>query len=144
MSETDPTIVRQAAAAFQAKPSLRFENLVPWKDVIAELRAKKASCHTIAAFLDQFGIQTSKSAIARFCRTVLNEPSRSRVRRKRTWPENPVQNPSAGTVQPESLIPAQKPHSTEELPLFPARPDPTTSTPRRRGPRIANIELIDD
>ena len=144
MSNFDPTIVRQAAAAFQAKHSARFENLVPWQDVISELRGKGASYQAIAGFLGQFGIQTSKSAIGRFCKGVLKESAKRRSRGRPKRPKALQDKEVSEPTQPQKQVADAELQPDETLPLFPAKSDLTFSSRRKRGPRIANIELIDD
>ena len=146
MSKPDPNTVRQAAAAFPVKQPARFENLQPWRGVIGELRGKGASFHTIAEFLSQYGIGTCKSTIASFCREVLNEtPKRkSSGQRKRFRPSPKGETSPIAALQ--SPTPASNSPSDSQLALLPDRSGHENSTPvpRRRGPRIANIELIDD
>jgi hypothetical protein len=146
MSNPDPNTIRQAAAAFPVKQAARFESLHPWRDVIGELRGKRASFHTITEFLNQYGIGTSKSTVASFCKEVLKETLKRKAygRQARSRP-----SPKVGTSQivpPTSPTPAGNSPSDSQLALLPDRSghENSTSTPRRRGPRIANIELIDD
>src|SRR5437660_6951637 len=86
MSSFDPTAVRKAVAEFTPSRPQKFQDLFPAKDVIAELRQKRASYRAIAELLTKHCLPTSKTAIAVFCHEVLGEVVRPRRRpgRKRT------------------------------------------------------------
>src|SRR6516162_6433362 len=60
--------------------------LLPAKDVITELRQKRASYRSIAELLTQHCLPTSKTAIAMFCHQVLGESVRPRRRPGRKRP----------------------------------------------------------
>jgi transcriptional regulator with XRE-family HTH domain len=54
--------------SFEALAGARFHALLPLKEGIIRLRAKKASCRTIAELLKQLGVTVSHNTVARFCR----------------------------------------------------------------------------
>src|SRR5882672_6850368 len=86
MNTFDPNTVRQAVAEFTPRRPEKFQDLIPAKEVIAELRQKRASYRAIAELLTQHCLPTSKTAVAVFCHEVLGEIVRPRRRpgRKRT------------------------------------------------------------
>src|SRR5437016_9852335 len=87
MSSFDPTTVRKAVEEFTPSRPQKFQDLFPAKDVIAELRQKRASYRAIAQLLTKHCLATSKTAIAAFCHQVLGEIVRPRRRpgRKRVF-----------------------------------------------------------
>ncbi len=142
MSTPDPSVIRKAAAEFQTKRPVRFEILQPWKDVIKELRSKCASCSTIAEFLNGYGIQTSKSAIANFCKEVLKEPGK---RKQKGWrrKRQSAQSKKSKSASHNSFSPIPEvPRPNEKHVPIPHDADPLVASPRKRGPRIAQVELL--
>ena len=73
MSSFDPATVRQAVAEFTPLRPQKFQDLIPAKDVIIELRQRRASYRAIAVLLTQHCLPTSKTAIATFCHQILGE-----------------------------------------------------------------------
>jgi len=71
MSAFDPSAVRQAVEDFTPRRPQKFHDLFPAKDVISELRQKRASYRAIAELLTKHCLPTSKTAIALFCHEVL-------------------------------------------------------------------------
>ena len=64
MTSFDPATVRQAVAEFTPLRPQKFQDLLPARDVIAELRQRRASYRAIAELLTQHCLPTSKTAIA--------------------------------------------------------------------------------
>ncbi len=127
MSTFDPSTIRQAVAEFTPRRPQKFQDLLPAKDVIAELRQKRASYRAIADLLTKHCLPTSKTAIAMFCHEVLSEVVRPyrRPGRKRTIA------PAAPTG--DAVVPAESTSTT----------DPTAAPPpRTRGPRIAQVRML--
>src|SRR5207302_10818321 len=91
MSSFDPTVVRKAVAEFTPSRPQKFQDLLPAKDVIVELRQKRASYRAVADLLTQHCLPTSKTAIAMFCHQVLGESVRPRRRPGRKRPPAFVQ-----------------------------------------------------
>jgi hypothetical protein len=131
MSAFDPNNVRKAVSEFTPRHQQKFENLLPAKDVIVELRQRRASFRAIAELLTQHCLQTGKTAIADFCHEVLGESIRPHRRspRKRL----PVVE---GQGETKSIPPA--PATT--APCEP--PNTELGTDRPRGPRIAQIRKL--
>jgi hypothetical protein len=135
MTSFDPASVRQAVAEFTPRRPEKFQDLIPAKEVIAELRQKRASYRAIAELLTQHCLPTSKTAVAVFCHEVLGEGVRPRRRPGRKRPAVPaVSTPK--TVQQQ----------TEDAPQ-PAEPTGNGSgddaqPPRSRGPRIAQVRML--
>ena len=71
MTSFDPATVRQAVADFTPLRPQKFQDLLPAKDVIAELRQRRASYRAIAELLTQHCLPTSKTAIATFCHQII-------------------------------------------------------------------------
>jgi hypothetical protein len=138
MNTFDPSAVRKAVAEFTPLRPQKFEDLIPAKEVILELRQKRASYRSIADLLSQHFLPTSKTAIAMFCHQVLGENvrPRRRVARKRL----PV------FALPNSALPAL------DLPVPGETGSPTelhdnpngngTPLAQPRGPRIAQIRKL--
>ena len=135
MSSFDPTTVRKAVEEFTPSRPQKFQDLFPAKDVIAELRHKRASYRAIADLLTKHCLVTSKTAIAAFCHQVLGEIVRPRRRpgRKRSSVSSNGE-PAHGTPQPN------EPVSLPELTANPVGRD----TPQKpsRGPRIAQVRIL--
>ena len=133
MSSFDPSSVRAAVARFTPGRPPRFQELSAAKEVILELREKRASYRAIAELLTQHCLPTSKSVIAAYCHGVLGE--RVRPRRK-SVPRRPDDSPA-----PAAKVPAMSAGDT------PAREGevsarPAAMPPRTRGPRIAQVRMI--
>ena len=135
MASFDPATVRQAVADFTPRRPEKFQDLIPAKDVIAELRQKRASYRAIAELLTQHCLPTSKTAVAQFCHELLGEIVRSRRRPGRKRPFVPIVTTSDNT------------HQQPADPPPPAEPTVTGSSddsqpPRSRGPRIAQVRML--
>jgi len=134
MTSFDPDSVRQAVAEFTPRRPEKFQDLMPAKDVITELRQKRASYRAIAELLTQHCLPTSKTAIAMFCHEVLGEKVRQRKRPGRRKP--------TGTAAPTNKItPSHKaavPPTSGDHPTSGAH---ETQLPRSRGPRIAQVRM---
>src|ERR671930_2546964 len=100
MTSFDPTTVRKAVEEFTPRRPQKFQDLMPAKDVIAELRQKRASYRSIADLLTQHCLPTSKTAIALFCHQVLGEIVRPRRRlgRKRPYASTPANGAASGLM----------------------------------------------
>jgi hypothetical protein len=138
MSSFDPAAVRKAVEEFTPRRPQKFQDLLPAKDVITELRQKRASYRSIADLLTQHCLPASKTAIAVFCHQVLGETVRPRRRpgRKRT----PVSTPANG----EATAPESPPAINGGAPVKSAtNPDGGETTQvRTRGPRIAQVRML--
>src|SRR5271169_5848997 len=86
MTTFDPAEVRKAVAEFIPRRPQKFQDLVPAKEVIVELRQKGGSYRSIAELLTLHCLPTSKTAIAMFCHQVLGENIRPRKRPARKRP----------------------------------------------------------
>ena len=135
MSSFNPATVRKAVEEFTPRRPQRFQDLLPAKDVIAELRQKRASYRSIADLLTQHCLPTSKTAIAMFCHQVLGEGVRPRKRPSRRKPSIPAvstdeatQHQATDTLQP--VGPTANPNGDEAQPA------------RARGPRIAQVRML--
>jgi hypothetical protein len=138
MSSFDAAAVRKAVAEFTPSRPQKFQDLLPAKDVIAELRQKRASYRAIAELLTKHCLPTSKTAIAVFCHEMLGEIVRPRRRpgRKRAIASTPLNGEEVSNATPE---PADV-RSPDEAP--PKTSDSETPTTRTRGPRIAQVRLL--
>lgn len=128
MSSFDPATVRQAVAEFTPLRPQKFQDLLPAKDVIAELRQRRASYRAIAELLTQHCLPTSKTAIAAFCHQVLSEIVRPRRRPARKRPALPAE-PNGGAA------------STSQGPVTVSNGG-DIPPPRSRGPRIAQVRML--
>jgi hypothetical protein len=137
MSSFDPTTVRKAVEEFTPSRPQKFQDLFPAKDVIAELRQKRASYRAIADLLTKHCLPTSKTAIAAFCHQVLREIVRPRRRPGRKRPPAVASSngePAHGTPQP----------TEPDLSLEPTANPDGSGTPQKpsRGPRIAQVRIL--
>jgi len=138
MTTFNPAEVRKAVAEFTPRRPQKFQDLIPAKEVIVELRQKGGSYRAIAELLTQHCLETSKTAIATFCHQVLGENIRPRKRPARKRPPVPLsQNggPAATDLVPaaESSTPAEQLQNSD---------GGETSLTRSRGPRIAQIRKL--
>lgn len=135
MASFDPVSVRQAVADFTPRRPEKFQDLMPAKDVIAELRLKRASYRAIAELLTQHCLPTSKTAIAVFCHEMLGEIVRPRRRPGRKRPVVPAMStPEAAQQQPaDAPLPAEPTGNGGSDETQPAR---------TRGPRIAQVRML--
>jgi len=138
ISSFDPATVRNAVAEFTPRRPQKFQDLLPAKDVITELRQKRASYRSIADLLTQHCLPTSKTAIAVFCHQVLGENVRPRKRPGRKRPPVPVSPNDEGAI----LEPA--PASEDGAPADSATNPGSNEAPqtRTRGPRIAQVRML--
>ncbi len=134
MTEFDPAAVRQAVAEFTPRRPEKFQDLFPAKEVIIELRQKRASYRAIAEFLTQHCLPTSKTAIAAFCHQVIGEIVRPRRRPGRKRPAVPAMaNPESAPGQP----------AVASAPSSPTGSGSDDDSPSRsRGPRIAQVRML--
>ncbi len=138
MSSFDPAIVRKAVEEFTPRRPQKFQDLLPAKDVIAELRLKRASYRSIADLLTQHCLPTSKTAIAVFCHQVLGEGVRPRKRPARKRPS--VSTPSNGEVTTlETALASEGGAPIESVTNHDSNEAAQT---RSRGPRIAQVRML--
>jgi hypothetical protein len=138
MTSFDPATVRQAVAEFTPLRPQKFQDLLPAKDVIAELRQRRASYRAIAELLTQHCLPTSKTAIATFCHQVIGEIVRPHRRPGRKRPPSPA-TPNGRVVSPAQSEPADD-HPSQE-PQADSNGSGTPQT-RSRGPRIAQVRML--
>ena len=138
MNTFDPVEVRKAVAEFTPCRPQKFQDLVPAKEVIVELRQKGGSYRSIANLLTQHCLPTSKTAIAMFCHQVLGENIRPRRRPARKRPPSPL-SVNGGAAATDSVPAAES--STPAEPLTNSDGGETSLT-RSRGPRIAQVRKL--
>ncbi len=138
MSSFDPAAVRKAVEEFTPRRPQKFQDLLPAKEVIVELRQKRASYRSIADLLTQHCLPTSKTAIAQFCHQVLGENVRPRKRPGRKRPTVAMSGNGEG-MSPEPASATEVTAATES----PTNPDGGDATSgRARGPRIAQVRML--
>src|SRR5688572_6992754 len=138
MSSFDPASVHKAVAEFTPRRPQKFQDLAPAKEVIIELRKKRASYRAIADLLTQHCLPTSKTAIAVFCHQVLGEIVRPRRRPGRKRPPASVQGNGENT--PSDSTPGNGAGASPELSPNPSGDE--TPAERTRGPRIAHVRKL--
>ena len=138
MTSFDPATVRQAVAEFTPLRPQKFQDLLPAKDVIAELRQRRASYRAIAELLTQHCLPTSKTAIATFCHQIIGEIVRPHRRPGRKRPPSPA----APNGRVDS--PAQSEQANDHPSQEPQADSNGSGTPqtRSRGPRIAQVRML--
>ena len=138
MTSFDPATVRQAVAEFTPLRPQKFQDLLPAKDVIAELRQRRASYRAIAELLTQHCLPTSKTAIATFCHQVIGEIVRPHRRPTRKRLPSPA-GPNGRMTTPAQSEPADDHPSQEASADSNGNATPPT---RSRGPRIAQVRML--
>ena len=138
MTSFDPATVRQAVAEFTPLRPQKFQDLLPAKDVIAELRQRRASYRAIAELLTQHCLPTSKTAIAAFCHQVIGEIVRPHRRPARKRLPSPA-GPNGRVASPAQSEPADD-HPSQES-AADSNGNGTLQT-RSRGPRIAQVRML--
>ncbi len=119
----------------------KFQDLAPAKEVIVELRQKRASYRAIAELLTQHCLPTSKTAIATFCHEILGEITRPKRRLNRKRPFPLTATSENGHETPTALTPLAAPpgHAGETSDANEAETIPGART---RGPRIAQVRML--
>ena len=112
MSAFDPNNVRKAVSEFAPRHQQKFENLLPAKDVIVELRQRGASFRAIAELLTKHCLPAGKTAIADFCHEVLGETIRPhrRTSRKRLPAGEPQGEAKFVLPAPATTAPGEPPN----------------------------------
>jgi len=137
MSSFDPATVRQAVAEFTPRRPHKFQELSPAREVIVELRQKRASYRAIAELLTQHCLPISKTAVAAFCHEVLGEIVRPKRRPNRKRPLTPApMNGNAHPTTPSSEPPPADIDTTNDA------NGAETLAARTRGPRIAQVRML--
>jgi len=134
MPSFDPVAVRKAVEEFTPRRPQKFQDLVPAKDVITELRQKRASYRSIAELLTEHCLPTSKTAIAVFCHQVLGESVRPRRRPGRKRPS--VSAPLNGEE------PISEGAARDRGTQVTSHEGGDTPQARTRGPRIAQVRVL--
>jgi hypothetical protein len=135
MTTFDPNEIRKAVEEFTPRRPQKFQDLLPAKDVITELRHKHASYRSIADLLTQHCLPTSKTAIAMFCHQVLGENVRPRKRPGR----RKLSVPSVSTDETAQHQATDAQQSVESS----TNPNGDEAQPTRsRGPRIAQVRML--
>jgi hypothetical protein len=138
MTTFDLATVRKAVDEFTPRRPQKFQDLLLAKEVIRELRQKRASYRAIADLLTQHCLPISKTAIAVFCHQVLGETVRPKRRPARKRPPAFVQGDAEDKVSDSipsngngESVESSANSNGDELP-----PD------RTRGPRIAQVRML--
>lgn len=135
MNTFDPVTVRKAVAEFAPRRPQKFQDLVSAREVIVELRQKRASYRSIAELLTEHCLPISKTAIAAYCHEVLGE----RVRLKRR-----ANVRKQGAIQASPATPLDTP---SPLPVANGGAEQSgeakeNNGSRSRGPRIAQVRMV--
>lgn len=135
MSTFDPATVRKAVAEFAPRRPQKFQDLAPAREVIAELRQKRASYRSIAELLTEHCLPISKTAIAAYCHEVLGERVRPK-RRATARKHGAIQAPPAALSETASPLPVAN-GVTEQ-----SGETKENNGSRSRGPRIAQVRMV--
>ena len=76
MSSFNPDKIRKAVEEFTPRRPEKFQELFAAKDVVIELRKKRASYRSIADLLTRHCLPTCKTSVALFCHKILGEKVR--------------------------------------------------------------------
>src|SRR5262245_5835518 len=140
MSSFDPALVRRAVAEFTPRRPQRFQELAAAREVILELRQKRASYRAIAELLTQHCLPTSKTAIAAFCHEILGEIIRPKRRPNRKRP--PLPPPQNGGADDTSTVPMQIVQQTGRGGSVSDASEAKSPATQTRGPRIAQVRML--
>ena len=134
MPTFNPDKIRKAVEEFTPSRPEKFHELVAAKDVIIELRQKRASYRSIAELLTRHCLPTCKTSVALFCHKILGEVTRTRGRPPREKPselEDPTRDDASPvTMPPAEILPTAESNGGEIPPI------------RVRGPRIAQVRML--
>ena len=137
MNQPDRARIEHILGNFRPKRKPAFEALQPWKILIQGLRGKGASYDDVADILKQEGVQTCDTTVREFCRKVLTESQSRKSRRQGK------RSPETGN----STSSAQQQQTTGDggaMAETPIQPKPPIPVPRTPGPRIANVEFMEE
>ena len=134
MSSFNPNKIRKAVEEFTPRRPEKFQELIAAKDVIIELRQKRASYRSIADLLTRHCLPTCKTSVALFCHKILGETVRP-YRRSKNEPA-----PASETPICEDASPATAPPPEASPPADSKGNEPPQ--PRARGPRIAQVRML--
>ena len=170
MKKPEPGEIQEILADYQPERTPLSELLEPWRELIEGLHRRRASLRVIVQILKNRDVQCSESSLFRYLRDAGIQPkktsqhrAKSRRRGENSSPTARPDHPGDGTTQAEQpdVAPsgsegeastaraengepsANKTQSTE-MPLSPRAGDSTGDRVRKRGPRIAQIKLLDD
>jgi hypothetical protein len=135
MNTFDPVAVRKAVAEFAPRRPQKFQDLAPAREVIVELRQKRASYRSIAELLTEHCLPISKTAIAAYCHEVLGE--RVRPKRRATARKHGA-TPAPPAMLSEFPPPLSLVSGSTEQPGDSKETNPS----RSRGPRIAQVRMV--
>jgi hypothetical protein len=134
MSSFNPNEIRKAVEEFTPRRPQKFQELFAAKDVVIELRKKRASYRSIADLLTRHCLPTCKTSVALFCHKILGEkvrPYKRPIFKSTPATENPPrEEASIDTLQPTEVGQPADANGSETLPT------------RARGPRIAQVRML--
>lgn len=134
--ERSKELLARAVRDFTPTRREKYQMLMPFREQIAELRRKRASCRVIAAVLLAAKVQVSHDTVARFCRDVIEaEAGRQATVRKPSEPKRSERRTPSGAVakQPQSVVSRLREQRVAE---------PSAPVARPRGPRIADPKNV--
>jgi hypothetical protein len=134
MPAFNPNKIRKAVEEFTPRRPEKFQELIAAKDVIIELRRKRASYRSIADLLSRHCLPTCKTSVGLFCHKILGEtvrPYRRPIHQQPPAAEVPVREEASPAISPPAG--ASPPADTN---------DNETPQPRVRGPRIAQVRML--
>jgi hypothetical protein len=133
MSSFNASKIRKAVEEFRPRRPEKFQELIAAKDVIIELRKKRASYRSIADLLTRHCLPTCKTSVALFCHNILGEnvrPYRRSIQQEAALVETATaQKVSSDMQSPPEAIPSTNSNDSEPVPT------------RSRGPRIAQVRM---
>ncbi len=171
MKKPEPGEIQKILDDYQPERTPLSELLAPWRELIEGLQRRRASLRVIVQILKNRNVQCSESSLFRYLRDAGIQPKKtsqhSAKNRRRgqnssqpARPDHPdgettqTDQPREGTGvpkgEPASTAPAENGEpsanrtQSTEIPLPPRAADSTGDRVRKRGPRIAQIKLLDD
>jgi hypothetical protein len=134
MSSFNPDNIRKAVEEFTPRRPQKFQELFAAKDVVIELRKKRASYRSIADLLTRHCLPTCKTSVALFCHKVLGE-------KVRPYKRPAFKSPPASETPPREEASIATSPPTEVSPLADANGSENPPA-RARGPRIAQVRML--
>lgn len=138
--ERSKELLARAVRDFTPTRREKYQMLMPFREQIAELRRKRASCRVIAAVLLAAKVQVSHDTVARFCRDVI-EADAGRPTKRQATVRKPSELGRSGRRTPSAAVPKQ-PQSVVSFLREQRAAEPSAPVVRPRGPRIADPKNV--
>ena len=170
MKKPKPGEIQKILDDYQPERTPVSELLAPWRELIEGLQRRRASLRVIVQILKNRDVLCSESSLFRYLRDAGIQPKKTSQHRAKSRrrgedsaqparPDHPgdgttlaeqpgvahsVSEGEASTAPAENGEPSANRSQSTAMPLPPRPADATRDRVRKRGPRIAQIKLLDD